>query len=198
MDILAPTFLGVALTWAFILACLAFITVCSERNHPGKATAIFAVVLAALQFGTDYKPLDLFMHNPVAFVALVFLYVAIGVGYGVLKWFSFVRFQRDRFLAAREEYKSHRANPDQMDERDKATMDKWVLSHLNLTKNDIPPKIARNKARFSTWMMYWPMSAAWTFLNDPIRRAYDAIYARIANRLQTISDKVFAGIDLNH
>jgi hypothetical protein len=44
------------------------------------------------------------------------------------------------------------------------------------------------------WMGHWPISALWTLINDPVRKALKAIYARIAGTLQRISDHLFSDI----
>jgi hypothetical protein len=198
MEIVAPAFLSIAFAWVAILAALAALTFFAENNAPGRATMTLVGTLAALQLLSPIKPIDLFFHNTVAFVGLLLVYVAIGIGYGVLKWFSYARHKRDDFLAAREEYKRSRwDNSVEMGPRDLKAMDEWVLRKLNLKADDVPVKIAKNKARFVTWAMYWPMSAAWTFFNDPVRRAFNAIYNHIAVHLQAISDKVFAGVTIH-
>ena len=59
---------------------------------------------------------------------------------------------------------------------------------------NIPPKVSEHKALITSWMTYWPISALWTLINDPIVRLFDSIYYGIAEYLQAISNKKFAGI----
>ena len=40
-------------------------------------------------------------------------------------------------------------------------------------------------------MTYWPISASWTIINDPIRRMYNSIFKRLDKVYVKISDKVF-------
>lgn len=54
-----------------------------------------------------------------------------------------------------------------------------------------PPQVSQHKARIMGWMMFWPVSLTWTLLNDPVRAAFQHIYASISSTLQEISNKAF-------
>jgi hypothetical protein len=56
------------------------------------------------------------------------------------------------------------------------------------------PQAKNEKARITRWMSFWPMSALWTLINDPIRRAFEEIYHLISKALQEISDAAFADV----
>jgi hypothetical protein len=44
-------------------------------------------------------------------------------------------------------------------------------------------------------MTYWPWSALWTLINDPVRRFFCWIYEQISGVLQEISDRAFQNIE---
>lgn len=53
-------------------------------------------------------------------------------------------------------------------------------------------KVSNNKERIFGWLFYWPLSAAWTILNDPIRRIFNFIYNHISGSLQRMSDRMYS------
>lgn len=55
----------------------------------------------------------------------------------------------------------------------------------------VPARASENKESIMMWMMYWPVSMTWTIINDPVRRAFNAIYDVVANSFQKDSDAVF-------
>lgn len=63
-------------------------------------------------------------------------------------------------------------------------------SDVNLTK--FPPHPNDNKGRIIFWMSYWPFSAVWTIINDPITRFYRFVYHRIGDMLAGISNRMFS------
>ncbi len=50
--------------------------------------------------------------------------------------------------------------------------------------------VNRNKSRIMTWMIYWPLSGAWTLINDPIRKMYRSIFEWVGGSYQKMSDKM--------
>lgn len=55
-------------------------------------------------------------------------------------------------------------------------------------------EVSNNKERIFGWLFYWPLSASWTVLNDPIRRIFNFVYNRISGSLQRMSDKMYSDI----
>lgn len=41
------------------------------------------------------------------------------------------------------------------------------------------------------WMTYWPWSMIWTIINDPIRRAFRAIYSKISGLFEMITNSIY-------
>lgn len=57
------------------------------------------------------------------------------------------------------------------------------------------PSASENKERIIRWMSFWPWSLTWTLINEPIKKAFRAIYRRIQKLLQSIADKAFKGTE---
>jgi hypothetical protein len=58
----------------------------------------------------------------------------------------------------------------------------------------IKPEAAKHKAAITEWIAFWPMSFAWTVLNDPVRKIVNYIFSRIKGTFQKMSDKMFAEV----
>ncbi len=62
-------------------------------------------------------------------------------------------------------------------------------------KEALIPSAVNNKARIMMWMTWWPWSALWTLLNDPIKRAFRALFQALKARFQKMSEYAFRHID---
>jgi hypothetical protein len=75
---------------------------------------------------------------------------------------------------------------------------KWEDSRYRQTflneDGGLAPLARTNKSRIMMWMGYWPFSALWTMIDEPIKKAFRAIYNYISSTLQRISDDAFANI----
>lgn len=55
----------------------------------------------------------------------------------------------------------------------------------------INPQANNYKALITTWITHWPVSLAWTLINDPIKKLINYIFEAIKSLFQKVSDKVF-------
>ncbi len=125
-------------------------------------------------------------------------YFAAGTGWTVAKWWFYVREQRAWYDELRAAFlRFHGLEPARpMPENLQHRWQQCVASARKERRNlDVNPLAARHKARILRWMSYWPWSAAWTLLKDPVRKAFLSVYYQIAERLQEISDKAFRGVE---
>lgn len=58
----------------------------------------------------------------------------------------------------------------------------------------IKPMAARHKSSITQWIAFWPISFAWTMINDPVRKIANYIFSRIKGTFQRMSDSMFAGV----
>ncbi len=124
---------------------------------------------------------------------LVLLYVAVGLGWGIVKWYLFVS-QAARNYAGRaaDLMRNYQAGPwspsgpSAASSTTKITYAEW-LSRFH----DLPPSHSKNRSRIVTWMVWWPFSFLDTLLSDLVRRIFDAIYDEVAALLGRISARVF-------
>jgi hypothetical protein len=109
-----------------------------------------------------------------AFAALAALYLAAGAGWAIWKWYGFVR---GRYAKERASYDGSAAINERQTWEDYAKRNR--------------PKAADYKARLTTWMALWPLSALWDLLRWP-RRAFVWMYERLSSLFDRISQRVFS------
>lgn len=58
----------------------------------------------------------------------------------------------------------------------------------------IRPRAANNKSRIIFWMAYWPLSIIWYIVRDLFVDLWNAIYRRVADLFQRVSNHVFRDV----
>jgi hypothetical protein len=56
------------------------------------------------------------------------------------------------------------------------------------------PKASENKDKLVRWIAWWPFSATWTLINDPIRKIANQVFAQLHGVYTKISKRAFAGM----
>jgi hypothetical protein len=71
--------------------------------------------------------------------------------------------------------------------------DNYYLGHGNNinTRTDVIPTMNDNFSDLVRWIVWWPFSAFWTILNDPIRRAAEFIVRRFRGIYEGLAARVF-------
>ena len=147
------------------------------------------------------------------------IYMAIGAGWSFIKWFSFLHKQGDKLSKLKPKWiEGQNKETQQHNDRNKDDVSfepqemlavslgtkvpahyletyKEFLSnqgYLRSRSDKIIPQISDNKARITSWIVWWPWSALWTVLNDPIRRLAEFMYERLQTSYQAVANHVFA------
>lgn len=108
-------------------------------------------------------------------------YIGTGVVWSFVKWFSFLYRHRDKVREAKETFaEAYKVSGH-------GTVQDYLL-HRGLHKR---PNAADNKSRIVAWMTFWPFSLVGTFLNDPVRRLFNALFNRFKHLYQQAADHVF-------
>ena len=152
----------------WLLAAIAFILVMLslENKRWGGTGATLTMVLffvTLYYLGGQTLPsfFSFIKDNPITCILYVLGYVSIGVIWSFVKWYYFLLNYKDTI---------DKRNPD---------WKKWI------------PQASSYKGRIIAWMTYWPMSALWTIINDPIRRLFNRLHKKLDKVYQKISDRVF-------
>jgi hypothetical protein len=138
-----------------------------ENDYPGWSTLMAASSFALFMGmrGVTLPETWLWIKtNPGILVLVAMAYLALGTGWAVIKWWSYVRKQLRNWKP--RNYGTGATEPQRI-------------------------LVKEHKSRIMTWMSFWPMSLLWTLLNDPIRKLFTEIYTRISGTLQKIADREY-------
>jgi hypothetical protein len=115
------------------------------------------------------------IEHPVLTVTYVLIYIAIGAAWSVVKWWFA---ETNRLREFKENFaRDYGINPE-----------KYAEQLARAKSNPV-----RYKSDITFWISFWPLSAVYTLLNDPVRRAARRIYAELQGVYQRITDHVWKG-----
>jgi hypothetical protein len=183
--------------WLLLAAEAVILLVLLEWEQGTVATLTLVATLLALQLLGDVNVAGYVVRHPWVAVFATLGYFATGTGWAIAKWWFYVREQRawyDELRAAFLRvlgYERDSAMPEGL----RLQWQSCLASARERRRLDVHPLAAGHKAQIVRWMSYWPWSATWTLLRDPVRKAFFAIYRQIADLLQEISDKAFRGVE---
>lgn len=190
--------IGMAFIWFCSIVAVESILllILIENDKPGWCTVSMLSAFGLLKVLAGVNVFSEAWHHP-GITALVILgYFAIGTVWSIGKWYLFVKDRRTKYDEAKAEW-----DAGQREVYDNLSINSnkgWTGSHKYkafLNRNGgLAPLVRDNKSRVLTWMGYWPWSMLWTVINDPIKRAFKAIYNRIHNMLQSISNNAFKDV----
>lgn len=123
--------------------------------------------------------------NPLQWLKYVGYYLLLGAAWSFLKWISFLFAMRDKLKTLKDAFvTSHRIVVTSDDKIPKQDFDKFA-QYLNergysgrysiQKPADVIPSVSDHASDLTRWIVWWPTSAVWTILNDPIRRIANLI-----------------------
>ena len=183
-------FVFMSLWWWLLFAAYVVADIFFLENDNGTwATISLLLFGAAVFFFGDWNPLPGMIADPLGIVMLVVYYFGGGAVWSVIKWYFHSLNIRDKYREVKARFFDH--NGIVGDKIPQKLIQDWEHTVARNFMGSVPPKALENKGKIMMWMTHWPFSFVWTVLNDPIRRAFQAIYSRVAGLLQKISDMVF-------
>lgn len=169
----------------FVIAEIIFL----ENDNGFGATVSLLTFGAAILFLGDWNPFPLMMVDPLWAIEMVGAYFLGGAIWAVAKWYFHGLNVRDEYRNIKERFfNSEGIVGDKIPQK---LVNKWENIVNSKFPYGVPPKARDNLATIMMWMTHWPFSFVWTILNDPIRRIFMFIYARLAGLMQKISDAIF-------
>ena len=191
------SFLAFGTIWFWILA-VAFVCImiaCSEKESIGGG--IFAAICFTtlyFLFGAGVAVFKWIIANPFLSLGIVVGYIVAGFLYMFLKWLSFTRGVRRKYKIKREEFLSSwsvigNVMPDSL----KKEWNKKLTEDERRMLDGFHPN--RYKQRLVDWMLFWPFSALWTVLNDPLRRLGEWIVEQFNGVLAQIGKSASRGFE---
>lgn len=179
--------------WFWTLIAIASFVLMATIEHEKGWLATFTIIgtLLLVHYGMDKQLFGSMFAHPLITGSCVLGYFLVGAAWGVVKWWFFVKSQREAYDEARKLFAEHRSKPKvQPPERD------WNYytsagGYCGIYFN-YKPKPKDFKSRIMMWMTYWPWSMVWTVINDPIRKAFRAIFTYVSSTLNRISESGFS------
>lgn len=173
----------------FVVECLLL-----EVEHWGAATITLIATAVGLQIFHVTDIWGFMLHHTLDAVIYVLAYLATGVVWSFIKWFSFLIQFRDKFHEVRDDW--HQRNNVQVGAELTTAQEielNRVLQWDSYGGQDLghKPKAVKNKRRIVAWMAYWPFSVIGTLINDPIRRLFRFLFNSFKALYQRIADHVF-------
>jgi hypothetical protein len=187
------------------LAVVILAIVLTEAECWGWATITLVGSVVAAHYAGLADVLTFLRTHMVETALYALGYVAVGVLWSFIKWFSFLHRSRDdlreRKDKLRAHYEKHIKSPQfsrttkEMIEGEMVdvpvpvpTFEEYLRDYgANLKR----PTAADNKGRIIGWMAFWPFSVVGTFLNDPVRRLFNFLFRHFKTLYQKMADHVF-------
>jgi hypothetical protein len=193
---------GTVWFWALVaLECIVLFALI-EGDRVGWGTLSLIATFAILKFFGDVDIIGFAKANPLEFAAGVAGYFVAGTIWSVAKWWFFLKDRREKYDELKAEFlRNNGVQGTVIPEKLRAP---WRLQAASLTDHrgygsasaeSIIPKARNHKGKILTWMTYWPWSMVWTLINDPVKKLFRQIYRSIQNLMQSISDRVFRGVE---
>lgn len=179
--------------WLFIAIEIVLLFVLVETDQ-GVGAGISILIFAALLNWVGGVPVfATIWANPLWVFALLGIYLVVGTGWAISKWYIHVKKIARKYREIKDEFMSDRGL-----EKGHPLDDKQRLELRSRTQaqglREVPPKANKNKSRITGWMMFWPVSMIWSVLDDFVKELFFQIYDYIGGFLQRISDRVFKDI----
>ncbi len=202
--------------WAVIFFVIIMIFEENEQNFFAFISLGVFVALAV------YSPVISIAFEPLTWLMWGAVYYAAGGLWSFIKWFSFLSKSADVFAEVKLKWLRYlnktRAADEQLEINVKTKIpdDKIKGFKLSLYKtgscyahiaannysddsknlDDIIPLAGNHKEKIVTWILWWPTSALWTILNDPLLRLANWMYARFQGMYTRIANRIFAKFEI--
>lgn len=191
---------GSLATDILLLASLILCFATVDRDPSIVTVTVIGTILALTLFG-DARPFAWILTHGDLLIASAIAYFIVGTGWAVTKWWFHVnklgRIARDvksRIFKKNDIDVSQTDINYQIHSKMMEEIKKRIGPYSKYCVDEIPPKVSEHKGLIIAWMTWWPISAVWTLINDPIVRLFTSIYHGIADTLQRMSDNAFADV----
>lgn len=205
--LLWPIFIiGTLWFWAFT-ACMFGWMIFLTEEADSHFLAIFS--LAAFVWLMSSANGFSVLVNPLLWLKWGIVYFAIGSVWSFLKWFSFLHKTKDQLKELKERYltifsrEKIQLVDGKFSEKDFPQFAEFLNSSGYLSvgyrdtnieeRADVVPTVKGRYSDLIRWIIWWPVSAFWTILNDPIRRLAQALVRVFKGIYTKMALSVFEG-----
>lgn len=184
--------IGTLSFWIISAALFFLVLALTENEHNFLAVVFIAAFVALMQWTGS---VDFFSTDPISIVKWVGVYFAVGVVWSFAKWYFLLNKKRDQLMEVKREW----INKNKLD---LAVSDRIPVELFNkfadavyesgyhpntkksygfrpTTATELLPDLSKYKEKLIGWIFWWPTSAFWTILNDPLVRLAEFIYGKL-------------------
>jgi hypothetical protein len=174
--------------WVILLLVIILVTYfledASDSDNSGGgtfSTVVFIGGIVAYYFLVSSEDISNLWNyiktHPAGVIGYFVSYIIVGILWSVGKWYFFLKNKREYIVEIRKQqasYPHHNGHE---------------VGSISI------PQAKDHKAKILTWMHYWPVSAFWTLLNEPIKKLFRNLLSYLEGHYNRMASKVFAGVD---
>lgn len=189
--------------WIASVVIIVAMALLLEFEKEGWATTLFSLGVALIMWNFRTDIWATVTHNVWTTIGFAVTYVVIGALWSFMKWNSYTKKIFTKFKEIKTEFEKengvitndnrrffndliHNANFKDKDGSDIYTSSDDSLEKIALK---IAPVAAKKKSVITAWISYWPVSVGATLLNNPFRKFFEGVYAKISKVYDKITSK---------
>ena len=201
--------------WFWIIAAVSFGSLI-YLTEESENFFLAVVIVGAFAWLTASANEFSFTANPLLILKWFGIYMGVGAAWSFLKWLSFLFTTKDELKSLKKSFV--RRLLDKQVEFETITEDgtaegklkpepfrqfaeylkeqRYLAVDYNSpdfnSPSDVIPSVSRYYGKLTSWIVWWPVSAFWTILNDPIRRLARQIVKVFRSLYQSMASAVFS------
>lgn len=184
----------IALAVIYVVGCFLV-----ELEWFGWVTVVLIATVIGVQYLNVFDILTFVANNALMSSLYAAGYVAVGIVWSFVKWFSYLMRYRDKFRELKFKFLNEHTHigGTNVPEENRAAFEtymrsQWQKPDYSGIKHGLKPVAAESKAKITAWMAFWPCSLISTLLNDPVRRLFRFLFNTFKVLYQKMTDAVFA------
>lgn len=152
--------------WVLSFVFIGFIVYTLEDEDPSAWPYILTVGFICLTYWMGnrdaYKEIFSYLINNPSVLVLCFAgYLISGAVWSLVRWFLYLK---------------------------GLSLDTYESGKVKHSKDKF--EVSTNKGRITNWMIYWPFSLVWTFIDEPIKKSFKWIYSKLEGKYRKISENI--------
>lgn len=191
------------LWWALVVGGSALIIWALEKEKGLLASVVLLASILAMTFFGNVPTFAWIAANPLLFTGIAVGYVAVGAGWGLVRWWAFNSHILEEYEEDKMEWLHARGVndlivPDNLkaawNENLKKYNSRWSKDVNGERKIVIDPYWWDYKNQIATWMAIWPWSFAWYVVHHFVKDVFKRIQRWLSSVMERITKFVFRNV----
>lgn len=172
---------------SFLVFCL--LCYCAAEDNPGFALIVTGIYLLLIQICSNFNVIGWLGANPWTFVKYLFLYIIIGVGFSISKFWLFLIEKRRMFDMKFIEFLKSKNIADK-GHTFKTLPDEFKSTCYLHMRGYSLPDVYQSTRYITFWMGYWPIVGLWTLINNPLRWLWEELKHQLSQLFESTHKKI--------